>query len=356
MDNVKVSVCMTAYNHSKYIEKAIRSVLMQKTDFEIEIIVADDSSTDDTQKIIANIAKENPSIIKPILREKNLGSTKNSFDAIKKCSGEYIAFLEGDDFWIDENKLQKQVEFMNANKDYLACYHKNQKVDDNNNVIEENDSRFDVVGEFTVKNITEEFLLPGQLGTLMIRKEVVNNIDPQLIKKVMLNVGFIPGDRMIPIYILSKGKIYCMPDVMSAYRWVLKENGQNWSSKYSQDNYVSHFVLILTRKNMEKLGKLLDLPIDFEKQEYESFIDALWKYKFGKKKKYILNIIYMYLFSNHKKYLREYGIPKLKNEIAARKKNGEILTIKDKVKESIKERCPKLAMFLKKVKKTLSKN
>lgn len=356
MNSVKVSVCMTAYNHSKYIEKAIRSVLMQKTDFKIEVIVADDASTDETQKIISNIAKEYPDIIKPILREKNLGGTQNSLDAIIKCCGEYIAFLEGDDFWIDENKLQKQVEFLDANKEFLACYHKNQKVDDNNNVIEENDSRFDVVGEFTVKHITEEFLLPGQLGTLMIRKEVVNNIDPQLIKKVMLNVGFIPGDRMVPIYILSMGKIYCMPDVMSAYRWVLKANGQNWSSKYSQDDSISHFVLILTRKNMEKLGKLLNLPIDFEKQEYDSFIDALWKYKFLKKRKYIFNILYMYFFSNHKKYLRKYGVPKLKNEVATRKKNGDILTIKSKIKGSLKERCPKLAMFLKKVKKTLSKN
>ena len=122
---IKVSVIVATYNQEKYIEKALRSIAAQKTDFEFEVLVGDDASKDGTGKIVEEFGKKYPSIIIPIVRKKNLGAFKNNYDLIKRAKGEYLAFLEGDDYWIDDQKLQKlqkQVDFMEAHPDFSECF------------------------------------------------------------------------------------------------------------------------------------------------------------------------------------------------------------------------------------------
>jgi len=113
-----VSVHTITYNHEKYITKAIEGVLAQKTNFHIELVISDDCSTDKTKAVIEKYEKQYPEIIKPIYRKKNLGSIKNWIDTFSKCKGKYIALCEGDDYWTDPYKLQKQVDFLEANPDY----------------------------------------------------------------------------------------------------------------------------------------------------------------------------------------------------------------------------------------------
>jgi glycosyltransferase involved in cell wall biosynthesis len=121
----KVSVIMITYNQELYIKEAIQGVLVQKIAFDIELIVADDCSTDQTETVVWEIINTHPQgkIIKYTRHAKNKGMMHNFMWALEQCSGNYIALCEGDDYWTDPYKLQKQVDFLEANLDYVLCYH-----------------------------------------------------------------------------------------------------------------------------------------------------------------------------------------------------------------------------------------
>lgn len=120
----KVSILCLTYNHEKFISEALDGFLNQKTSFEFEIVIHDDASTDGTQRIIKEYYSRHPEIIKTILLKKNIHSAGGNIlkNAFKYCSGDYIAFCEGDDKWVEVTKLQKQVEFLDFNKDYVLVY------------------------------------------------------------------------------------------------------------------------------------------------------------------------------------------------------------------------------------------
>lgn len=359
MEEITVSVAMTAYNHGKYIKQAIDSVLHQQTDFKYELVVGDDASPDNTQEIIKELYKKHPDKLKPILREKNIGAIKNIVDIVSHCNGKYVAFLEGDDFWTDPNKLQKQVDFLEKNPDYVACFHKNKVVDEDNNIISEKDMSFCKHEEYTLEDY-RNFDLPGQTGTSIVRGDVFKQFFlNETINDIYRTVRYTPGDRILSICLLFYGKIYCSNDVMSAYRSVIKSKASNWSSRYAQDNAFVHLHFVKMRREIEEIGQKLGIEISYEKEEYEAFIDACWKYRFLGKKKYAFNIIYMLCRSNHKKYLKENGIPKVKAEIKARAaaKKSRRKENKNKLKEKlkskmrgVKRRCQKLLNSLKNLK------
>lgn len=118
-----VSVFMLAYNHEKYIAEAIESVLMQKTDFDFDIVIGEDCSTDATRHIVLEYAQKYPNKIKPILHNVNVGAMLNQMYVLEACTGKYVAMCEGDDYWTDPFKLQKQVDFLEANKEYVLTTH-----------------------------------------------------------------------------------------------------------------------------------------------------------------------------------------------------------------------------------------
>ena len=111
MNKPLVSIASITYNHEKFIAQAIDSFLMQETDFDFEIIIGEDCSTDDTLKIIKEYKAKYPDIIKLITSESNVGMMTNFIRTLEACSGKYIALCEGDDYWTDTLKLQKQVNF-----------------------------------------------------------------------------------------------------------------------------------------------------------------------------------------------------------------------------------------------------
>jgi glycosyltransferase involved in cell wall biosynthesis len=121
-NKIFVSVCVITYNHEKFIEEALDSVIMQSTDFDIEIIIGDDSSTDNTTSICERYAKKHNNI-HHIDRKKNIGMNANWMDTIRSAKGKYIALLEGDDYWLSINKLQKQVDFLENHKRFVLCSH-----------------------------------------------------------------------------------------------------------------------------------------------------------------------------------------------------------------------------------------
>ncbi|WP_152055239.1 glycosyltransferase [Aliarcobacter butzleri] len=117
-----VSICCITYNHEKYIEEAIDSFLMQETNFPFEIVVGEDFSTDNTRKIVEKYKENYPNIIKLIVSENNVGMQANGQRTMEACKGEYIAACEGDDYWMDAEKLQIQKDFLESNPEYIICY------------------------------------------------------------------------------------------------------------------------------------------------------------------------------------------------------------------------------------------
>lgn len=123
--NPEVSIICLSYNHAKFIEDAIKGFIGQRTNFVFEVIIHDDASTDGTQDLIKIYAEKYPGLIVPILQEENQYSKKNSIAniAMKASRGKYIAICEGDDYWVDPEKIQKQYDFMEKNPAYSICYH-----------------------------------------------------------------------------------------------------------------------------------------------------------------------------------------------------------------------------------------
>src|SRR5690554_6611920 len=123
-----VSICSITYNHGPYIRQCLDGFLMQKTTFPVEILIHDDASTDGTEEIIREYKVKYPHIIKPLYEVENQwikGRRGSAVFNFPRAQGKYIALCEGDDYWTDPFKLQKQVEFLEENLDYSACTHSN---------------------------------------------------------------------------------------------------------------------------------------------------------------------------------------------------------------------------------------
>ena len=126
MNDIKVSICTITYNHGNYIRQTLEGVVSQKTNFNLELLIHDDASTDNTAKIILEYQKKYPHIIKPILQPKNLMSKGVYVDQTfnwPRIKGKYVAYLDGDDYWTDPYKLQKQVDFLDAHPYYSIVFH-----------------------------------------------------------------------------------------------------------------------------------------------------------------------------------------------------------------------------------------
>ena len=121
--NITVSVCCITYNHERYIAQTIESVLAQVTDFVIELVIGEDCSTDSTRAIAQRYEAQYPGLVRVLTPEKNIGIMPNLMATIDACRGEFIALVEGDDYWTDITKLQQQVEALQANPTYSFCFH-----------------------------------------------------------------------------------------------------------------------------------------------------------------------------------------------------------------------------------------
>lgn len=214
-----VSIVSISYNQAKYIAQALDGFLMQKhDDFDVEIIIADDASTDGTQTIIKRY-QDKYGNIHSILRKKNIGIQNNLNDAMKHARGKYIALCEGDDYWTDEHKLQKQVDFLDANKDYALCFHPVK-------VVHEDKDGADTVFPGTTKGFTLEKLLEEnyiQTNSVMYRRQGYG----------VLPEDILPLDWYYHLYHARFGKIGFINEIMAAYR--LHANGV-WQRNSSNES------------------------------------------------------------------------------------------------------------------------
>lgn len=292
----KVSIIMITYNHGRFIKKAIDSVLMQKVNFSYELIIADDCSPDNTQGIIREYAQNNNNIV-PILREKNLGISLNVLDAIEHATGKYIAFLEGDDYWIDEDKLQKQIDFLEENIQYVSVSAESIVVNQYDEITDEKAWRFTIdENEYTISNL-ERLQLPGQMSTMVMKNY------KQDIKEVVIKVKkcrFCPLDTILPLLLLLKGKMYVMKERLSAYRHFIEEDGTSWSSNNDLDRTNNFLFFFLIIKDVERCGKILGYSLDFLDEKVKYYNMAYNAIKQYHSEKAILMCLAMIILEKHR--------------------------------------------------------
>ena len=131
-----VSVCCITYNHERYLAQAIESVLAQKTDFFVEMIIGEDCSPDQTRAVALEYERRYPGQVRVLAHSKNLGIMGNLMATRAAGNGEFMAFLEGDDFWTDTSKLQRQVDALRASKTSAMCFHDAEFIYENNNIVQ----------------------------------------------------------------------------------------------------------------------------------------------------------------------------------------------------------------------------
>ncbi|MDR1877601.1 MAG: glycosyltransferase [Flavobacteriaceae bacterium] len=206
MQQYMVSVVMITYNHEKYIQQAIESILMQECTFEYELIISNDCSPDNTHKIIQGYLSGNNSI-KYFSHEKNLGVIPNFLFALNQANGKYIAICEGDDYWTDPLKLQKQVDFMENNPDFSIIFHQVQVLENDILTNETYPLAKNVKDISTIEDLSKNNYIP----TLSVLYKNSHTY-PSYIKDSFI------GDYPLHLYNAEKGKIKFIPEIMGIYR------------------------------------------------------------------------------------------------------------------------------------------
>ncbi|SDD76490.1 Glycosyltransferase involved in cell wall bisynthesis [Mucilaginibacter pineti] len=250
-EQVMVSICCITYNHENFIAEAIQSFLMQEANFNYEIIIGDDCSTDKTQAVIKLYSDTYPGRIKLIASPTNLGTHKNLINCITQCSGKYIALCEGDDYWIDEHKLQKQVTFLENNPDFIICCHYHKLINSTNKTLYVHPNPTPLVHTYVD-------LLAGKQEETKTATVLYRNISET--HRLFFTPWFFDcfaGDKMFKLSATQHtgGKIYVIPEVMSCYR---NHEGGIWSminAKVRMERVISDFNLIIKNFTYPAIGK-----------------------------------------------------------------------------------------------------
>lgn len=208
-----VSVCVLSYNHEKYLRDCLEGIVMQRTMFPIEAWVHDDASTDSSQEIIKEYQNRYPDIIKPILQTENQYSKKEGSIlkrfVFPKCIGKYIALCEGDDYWIDPNKLQKQVDYLENHPDFSMCCHgadvKNETPRHIDSACEHMDTR-----EYFSEDAFPTWQIPT--ASIVYRRDSVDGIE------LKHSEQFVAGDVVLILKCMHVGRVWGMAEHMSVYR------------------------------------------------------------------------------------------------------------------------------------------
>lgn len=265
-----VSVCCITYNHEPYIVQALNGFLMQKTSFPFEVLIHDDASTDRTADIIREYEKKFPKIIKPIYQKENQYSKGNrailaSF-VYPRAKGKYIALCEGDDYWIDENKLQKQVDFLEKNPEYGMCFHDAVVVNELENEVD-SFSYHVIEKDYSATELFENWVVPT--ASMLLKKEI-------LCYKLVDRENFIAGDIVLVEQACVYGKVHGFKKKMSVYR--IQENGLTWSKERREKTlrlHPNHYIAL--KKNFPLISKFV-----INKKISESYL--ILAYKIGTKK------------------------------------------------------------------------
>lgn len=276
-DEIMVSVIVLTYNHEKYIRQALESILMQQVDFKYEVLVGDDCSTDSTPQILLEYQNKYPELFCVRLRHKNIGATKNLYELQMLARGKYLAYLEGDDYWLNNKKLQKQVNFLLKHSNYIGSSHDCKVVNGNGEELTSkryhNKDNFWIFfnDQYTFDDF-KNWRLPGQIATLVHKNIFLNSSEDF---SIIYTAHKMVADRTLVLILLRYGDFAHIKERWSSYRIVDNKNGQNWSSIYKhQINNVEDDLILISNLN-EYSKKILGKEIYSENLRKRNILHAL---------------------------------------------------------------------------------
>ncbi|WP_223592363.1 glycosyltransferase family 2 protein [Neobacillus bataviensis] len=259
--SILVSINCITYNHEDYIADALESFLMQKTKFDFEIVIGEDCSTDKTREIVEHYINKYPEKIRLITSEANVGSQKNLLRIAEQSKGKYIALCEGDDYWTDPYKLQKQIDYMEENTDCSLCVHASE-------IVEQDKSP---TGKYVkpyygnkVVEIGEVILGGGGLfptASIVYPKQLMDN-PPEFFGNGIV------GDYPLVMILANKGKVFYIDEIMSAYRTGVFGS---WSQRNLSGENLSAKII----KNAKGLIWILERFNEYSEYKYSTSIDFL---------------------------------------------------------------------------------
>ena len=247
-----VSVWMITYNQESYLGQAVESVLSQKTDFPFEIVIGEDCSTDGTREVCLGFQEKYPDKVRLVLHGENRGLVRNFWETLQHCRGKYVAQLEGDDYWTDPKKLQKQVELLERAPRYAFCYHLFDHVDQDGNIIgaaREPLPDAELPKDCNTRMVIDAKWSPLQTLTLMFRRDAFPEM-PNWIYKLPI------FDWPLHFYLTRAGKGIFLNENMAGYR---SHNEGVWSG-------TDHI------KNSLRYYHFYRLVLSAHKGEYEHFM------------------------------------------------------------------------------------
>lgn len=320
-DTPVVGICCITYNHEKYIGEAIDSFLMQETDFPFEIFIDDDCSPDNTADVIRAYSEKYPNIINANLRAKNVGANQNSTENMQRAKGKYIAFCEGDDYWINPLKLQKQYEALeNHSECSFAGHDTNLITHDNKYICKHSKGRISENWHTGIKNNREALSAIWSVphtSAMFVRKE---HLDFQYFEKTKNKLG---GDYLLFVLLCSKGNLYYINDQMSAYRKHNTSTSVSWSYVYN-DEFMNEVV-----RSHNVINEYFNYAYDYEinrhlrgqfMQKYKDQMDI------SIQKGYIFetmkNLTWMFLHHNNSQYSVRDILWLFKEKLKERKSEG----------------------------------
>lgn len=270
-----VSVVCLAYNHAKFVRQALDSILGQKTTFRYEIIVQDDASTDGTQEIIREYAVRNPGVIVPIFHEENLYSKGVGQLALacKHAQGEYIAICECDDWWLDDAKLERQVDYLSKNPECSLCFTNAVKYNQDSGKFQNNMLPAFNIEKKILKKERIELSDFDRLNFIPTASMVFRRCDYE--KRPVLTKNAFQGDRFLQVYLLTCGYAHYIDEVCSVWR---VGNPESVTAKWNADLELKKASVARFKEMYIELGQFFDGRYDavFEKRIAHYDIELLY--------------------------------------------------------------------------------
>ncbi|MDI9817774.1 MULTISPECIES: glycosyltransferase [unclassified Legionella] len=220
-ENVQVSVCVITYQQVQYINECLESLVNQQTDFKFEIVIRDDNSTDGTADVILKFKQKYPTLIKLLDGSQNLGMNSNIIEVFQAAAGNYLALCEGDDYWIDNHKLQKQFDVLESHKEIDMCCHP--AMIKEGVQIKQNKTLGNHGSETKVISVNEVIKNGGDFiatPSIMIRKSVISYLPEWFVTAPI-------GDYFIQVHGARKGGCLFLPEPMAVYR---RNATNSWSA------------------------------------------------------------------------------------------------------------------------------
>ena len=290
---MKLSVFVVTYNQEKYIRQCLDGILMQEVDFDYEVVIGEDHGTDGTRAICEEYAQKYPQIrLLPLMD--NLGIVKNWKRVLSECTGEYVAMCEGDDYWTDSKKLQKQLNFMESHREFSICCHNVKDLDIRTEEL--------VDDRFTHQTPERTSIYDLSKGNYIRTVSVVFRNDGCV---TFINMPLVTPIADFPLFILlsREGYIYKMNDCMAVYR-----DGGVWSNG---NLYMNNTVMIETCKNLLPIFKDKTVRNNLNRIVFRKsgFVSILCHYqrKYLKEVKYLLvSLFHIQSYSDVKTFIKNY--------------------------------------------------